>query len=294
MGEYVRSENIGTAWRDAFTRIVDAGGDQVNLMVDIVNPLEEDLGVRDALQLRLADLKISGRSAFAQVQSMHTVANTIFPVGLYRPGAPDAAERFIANVVRSERLRERTRGSRWGTYAGRLVAYPGRNGAPVNQLERILEVLRKDLDYKDRYEVPLWEPANDLPLAATSSSATLHGDSVSDNRARGGPCLAHISFTSFGGALSMTAVYRRHEYEQRAYGNFLGLARLLHFLAKESGRAVGNLLVVASHASTESPAAPDFAATLAGLEPRPATIELTARPLGVGTSDLDLPEPRKL
>ena len=53
--------------------------------------------------------------------------------------------------------------------------------------------------------------------------------------------------------MSMLALYRRHSYITHAYGNFLGLARLLYFFAHETGHDVGNLLVVTGHATVDAP-----------------------------------------
>lgn len=50
-----------------------------------------------------------------------------------------------------------------------------------------------------------------------------------DRRRRGGPFLAHVSLTSVDGSLHLAALHRRHHYLARAYGNFLGLARLRNF-----------------------------------------------------------------
>ena len=96
----------------------------------------------------------------------------------------------------------------------------------------------------------------------------------------------------------MTALYRHQTYMSRAYGNFLGLARLMHFLVNESVKElkVGELLIVASHAEIDS-GARDAAKTL--LESRlnasfddPVAIEWQSRPLGSSWSDLDLPDTR--
>jgi hypothetical protein len=109
----------------------------------------------------------------------------------------------------------------------------------------------------------------------------------------GGPCLAHVSLTSVDGYLHLTALYRRHYYLARAYGNFLGLARLLNFLAQESGRQVGQMLVVGTHAQIEpGPSvvvlnALADAATEAQGTVHP--IEVATRPLGASWRDLDLP-----
>lgn len=290
MAVFVQGSDIGSSWVAAYEQL-QRTGHAVNLAVAIEEPLREDIGVRRAIEAELVSCREqTDLSAFRRPQSMHTVANTIFPVGLYRPDRAGAAKRFFTNALRVERQRAKAKNRRWGTYIGRLVAYPSPNGSTTNQLATALDVLNRDLNYKDRYELPVATP-QDQP-GDVNGGALLHGDSATDPfRAQGGPCLAHMSFTSIDGRLSMTALYRAHAYEPRAYGNFLGLARLLRFLATESGREVGDLLVVASHAWAASPSRGHLLEAAQAASGDITDIETHARPLGVGVSDLDLRPP---
>lgn len=127
MGTYVVGNDIGSAWLAAFRALDERKGSIVNLAVDITSPTTEDLGVRGAIEHTLAGLRDT-RRGFANVQSMHTVANTVFPISLYRPGTDGAAARFIANALKGEQNRSHATRRQWGTYLGRLVAYPARDG----------------------------------------------------------------------------------------------------------------------------------------------------------------------
>lgn len=304
MGTYVTGTNIGSAWLAAFGALDAHKGSVVNLAVDITAPMTEDLGVRRAIEGALVDLRDTNRD-FAGVQSMHTVANTVFPIALYRPGKAGAADRFVSNVLKGEQNRRHSSHRRWGTYVGRLVAYPSRDGKATNQIAINLERLNgRDRHWSDLYEIPLVSPDGDhedpdweqeIPPTGTTVGAVLHGDTRVDPLRRGGPCLAHISLTLDAGAVSMLALYRRHSYVTRAYGNFLGLSRLLHFFAQESGHEVGNLLVVTGHATADITARVRSkllaAARAAAGDPSP--IETGARPLGMAWDDLDLPSRAK-
>ena len=104
MGTYVVGNDIGSAWLAAFRALDERKGSIVNLAVDITSPTTEDLGVRGAIEHTLAGLRDT-RRGFANVQSMHTVANTVFPISLYRPGTDGAAARFIANALKGEQNR---------------------------------------------------------------------------------------------------------------------------------------------------------------------------------------------
>lgn len=300
MGTYVTGTDIGSAWLAAFRALNDQKGSIVNLAVDITAPMTEDLGVRHAIEDALVDLRDSHRD-FAGVQSMHTVANTVFPISLYRPDTQGAASRFITNALKGEQNRRHATHRRWGTYLGRLVAYPARDGRATNQLAINLERLSgKDRQWSDLYEVPISSPDGDHddpdwedPGADSSatSGAVLHGDTRLDPLRRGGPCLAHISLTLDGGAVSMMALYRRHSYVTRAYGNFLGLSRLLYFMAHESGHDVGNLMVVTGHATVDAPGRANLLAAAEAAAGTSTPIETGARPLGATWSDLDLRAP---
>ena len=296
---YVVGTDIGSAWLAAFRALDAQKGSVVNLAVDITSPTTEDLGVRRAIEETLADLRDTHRVANAQ--SMHTVANTVFPISLYRPGSDGAAARFIANALKGEQNRGHAARRQWGTYLGRLVAYPARDGGTTNQLAVSLDRLSaKGKEWSDLYEMPITRPDGDhdepdweaLPpdLPATVG-AVLHGDTRLDARRRGGPCLAHISLTLEHGVVSMLALYRRHSYVTRAYGNFLGLARLLYFLAHESGHEIGNLMVVTGHATVDAPGRGELLAAAESAAGSPTPIEVGTRALGSTWSDLELRPP---
>jgi len=300
VGTYVTGTDIGSAWLAAFRALDAQKGSIVNLGVDIRVPMTEDAGVRGAIEEALVGLRDNHRG-FANVQSIHTVANTVFPISLYRPNTDDAASRFIANALKGEQNRRHAAHRQWGTYLGRLVAYPARDGGATNQLAITLDRLRgTDRQWSDLYEVPVMRPDGDhddpdWEDAGLESSATvgavLHGDTRLDARRRGGPCLAHISLTLEDGVVSMLALYRRHSYVTRAYGNFLGLSRLLYFLAHESGHDVGNLLVVTGHATVDAPGRSELLAAAEAAAGAATPIETGARPLGATWSDLHLRAP---
>lgn len=323
MSVHVQGSNIGEAWLASLEALSRNHWDIVNLTVTIENPAVEDLGIRRTLELELA------RRVRANVkpapQSVHTVANTIFPLSLYVAGREDAAQRFFEAAIAGQRSRHGT-SARWGTYIGRLLDYPGPKGR-ANQLKLLLAQLRAEgTQWKDRYELAVSIPAEDGPPdpddgwldtagaavsdwslsmgarpAPPSKGAERHAarsltdlrtisDPHSDHHARGGPCLAHISLTMIDERLHMTALYRRQSYVSRAYGNFLGLARLQHFLAAESAHQVGELMVVATHAEADGTGRRNLLGAASAARGESRAIEFQARELGASWRDLDLPQ----
>ena len=61
-----------------------------------------------------------------------------------------------------------------------------------------------------------------------------HGANGKQNGTRrmGGPCLSHLSFKLFDGAVHLTTLYRSHDYGYKVPGNLLGLASVLAELKK--------------------------------------------------------------
>jgi hypothetical protein len=270
----------------------------VNLTVTIEQPTLEDRGIRHELERAIAQLRDSGAPGFQRPQSVHTVANTLFPISLYRRGRTDA---FFRNAIAGQ-LGRGGKSTSWqpsGTYIGRLIRYPIADGkSTINQLEILLDRLRS-ASRKDYYELGLGGSATDdqAPGGNACEITGLDGGMPIylpgfDNQIRGGQCLSHISLTLIGNRLSLTALYRHQVYVTRAYGNYLGLARLLAFLAHESGRDIGEIMVVASHAdidATRTAAQSLLSSAVDASGTGIAQIEVESRPLGSTWRDLDLP-----
>jgi hypothetical protein len=93
------------------------------------------------------------------------------------------------------------------------------------------------------YEVGLAMPADEVAVPVLIAGK--------DRNTRGFPCLSHLSFSLLNGVVNLLAVYRSHDFISRAYGNYLGLGRVLQFVAHESGFPAGELTCVSSSATAE-------------------------------------------
>jgi hypothetical protein len=223
--------DCASAWREA-VRAVDArsGHSAYNVIIDVVDPTAN--ATRQEPRIAVVDDFLSGCG-----KSVETVANTIFPAGLYRRyGAPAFFEVFRDRILKKVR-----RNDRWsGYYFERMMQYPVHAGQPPNQLWSIVERIRDErVRALNKFELSLFDPVRDV-----------------DNSPYGGQCLSFLSFKivpSSRRKLILTAVYRNHFYVEKLLGNLVGLGRLMAFVARETDLEVGALTVVSTHAEIDQP-----------------------------------------
>ena len=220
-----------SAWREAM-RLVDAqpGHQAHNVIIDVRNPMA---------RAAMSDPGVAAVSKFLddhEKKPVETVANTIFPAGLYtRYGAPDFFDRFNKNVLPKVR-----RSGAWsGYYFERMTNLPQPGGEPINQLWEIVERLgNPNVRALNKFEISVFDPARDV-----------------NDSPYGGQCLSFASLKLSGKPdarrLSMTAFYRNHFYVEKLLGNLIGLGRLLAFMAKEGKVGLGELTVVSTHAEID-------------------------------------------
>lgn len=223
--------DCASAWREA-VRVVDArpGHDAYNVIIDVADPTAN--ATRQDPRIAVVDDFLSECD-----KSVETVANTIFPAGLYyRYGAP-----AFFDVFRDRVLGKVRRSDRWsGYYFERMMQYPVPAGEPPNQLWNIVERIRNDqVRALNKFELSLFDPLRDV-----------------DNSPYGGQCLSFLSFKIVPETprrLMLTAVYRNHFYVEKLLGNLVGLGRLMAFVARETGLEVDALTVVSTHAEIDQP-----------------------------------------
>lgn len=222
-----------TAWRAAVAAVDAARGHEAyNVVFAVADPLARaDLG----------DAAVATVDRFLQrqgVKLIETVANTIFPLGLYRRhGAPKFFDRFRDNVL--DRVAARSNWS--GYYFERMMQLPRPGQEPLNQIWDIVERLRDPaVKALNKFELSVFDPLRDVSKSPY-----------------GGQCLSFVSLKVMHGdngrELGMTALYRNHYYIEKLLGNIIGLGRLLDFIASEGGIARGPLTVVSTHATIDQP-----------------------------------------
>ena len=117
---------------------------------------------------------------------------------------------------------------------------PRADGQPINQIWGIVERLRNpNVRALNKFELLIFDPARDV-----------------NDSPYGGQCLSFASLKLIGKGddrrLGMTALYRNHYYIEKLLGNLIGLGRLLEFIAKEGGVALGPLTIVSTNATVDT------------------------------------------
>ncbi len=223
--------DCAAAWREAVRAVDLATGHQAyNVIIDVADPVANATHAHPGIAA--VDAFLSPRA-----KPVDTVANTIFPASLYlRHGAPAFFDVFSTRVLPKVR-----RGERWsGYYFERMIDYSVADGHPSNQLWDIVTRMKCDsVKALNKYELSLFDPVRDV-----------------DNSPYGGQCLSFLSFKVVPGAprkVILTAQYRNHYYVEKLLGNLIGLGRLMSFVARETGFAVGPLTVISTHATIDQP-----------------------------------------
>jgi hypothetical protein len=219
----VVADDFQRAWLDVVRKLMSAHWELNNVVVHIRNVTAMDQGFHGTME------------SFAKTQAIlgpKHVAYTIFPHRLY--DGKDAAGLFTAYNKRRgffDRIK-----TGWGTYFRRMTNYEGMNGT-VNQLGNIISAIRdREKLSKAAYTVVIQNPG---------------GETI---RPLGGPCLNYLAVQAESTpgnqpmTLGLLAVYRNHDFLERAYGNYWGLCNLIRFLAREVEGSPGPLTCVSSHA----------------------------------------------
>ena len=251
------SSTLSEAWSQALVHTASQPrGRCVNLVMTVEKPGAEDEAVRDVIDTALNA---------AGDPSVETVAGTIFPSALYSsPGfswSPDLDEpAVLALDAAALNLYElyagmlpkllKFPGNRCGTYFARMITWPGKKAGGTNQLDLRISRIRSEFARRKRTNNTL-----DIDIGADAlvpeSLAGVQIYAPTDQRMRGFPCLVHIDLTLLDGTLHCLAVYRHQYLITKAYGNLVGLSRLMHFLCEQTGAQCGELVVHATLADAE-------------------------------------------
>ena len=221
------AHNLSVAWVEALNQVRRLPKySAMHLVVRIADPASEVGEIR-----LLADQLLER----GRVQPIEAVRNTIFPAAYARRFPQPAA---LADYYRSQypTIKRVSKKNRRGTYFGRMVSYPLGDESFDQLTDRVekLTAQQAGSHKSSMYELNIWRPG-DLPTGT------------------GFPCMTFMSFHLDNGRLYLTAHYRNQFLVERAYGNYLGLAQLQCYIARAVGLEVAELMVVAGHATVDTP-----------------------------------------
>lgn len=161
-----------------------------------------------------------------EIKTPKIVASTIFPDGMYRL----VKSRQDLYYKYNKRLYPKAKYGRWGTYFNRMISYY-QNGDTINQLENIISKINaRKTDCKAAYTIYIQYPGSETTLKM------------------GAPCLNYLAVQIECQKLGILAVYRNHDFLEKAYGNYVGLCNLIKFISLETKFEIGSLTCVSSHA----------------------------------------------
>lgn len=256
----VVADNLSQAWLETTKDVSASGGNRFHTLTRIMDPLAEDRQIRNSYDGLLRTLGMP---------SAETVANTIFPSGLAAAGSSPA--KLVERYVQAYPALRRFGPNKKGTYFGRIVAYP----SPTGDRDQLTPLIRKLADelkspgpMSARYEVAIAgineqsELATDsaVPVEARPSDAGPDGTEVAvpifaphkDTSRRAFPCLSLLSFQLDTDRVHLLAQYRYEYLVEKGYGNYLGLARLLGYIAEAVDLAPGQLTVTAGRIKADA------------------------------------------
>jgi hypothetical protein len=255
----VEEADVTSAWAaacKALDRKANPERTAFHTLVRISTPTIDDSAFRAELeQVRFAAVPAGDKDSFVPIE---TVANTIFPQALATSSGRH--DRLVARYRDLYGRAKRFPGNQHDTYFGRLVAYPSPKGAePVDQIGWIINRLKQQMQLPGpmtaAYEADVAHPTLDGSTGTEPAAVDGHIHvGGKDTLIRGFPCLSNCSFQlEHGQVLHLAAYYRYHYMLERAYGNYLGLGRLLAYVADQAGVRPGTLTVMAGYAQLEGP-----------------------------------------
>lgn len=218
----VEEPGVSRAWARTMLHVLDGSGTEISPLVVSITGLDNgDVKEDDTLRANL-DARLAERGGFA----VETVAWTIFPQRLWRFVKEDRARffRLYPRVFAHAQAMNRV-ANRRGLYFERLTTQgPDSHGG--NQLEYIIDAfLKRSGVRRSMFQASVFDPRR---------------DHVRDAQLRF-PCLQHVSFVPVGARLVTNAFYATQQIFDKAYGNYLGLARLGAFMASQMNLTLDRL-----------------------------------------------------
>jgi hypothetical protein len=233
-GMSIYAENLSLGWAKVMLALTRTGVTHISPLTLTIRGFDENGVASEIPEVR------AGVDAFLVAQGKkdtENVAFTIFPQRYLELASGDRDaffELFIESFQRIQKFNPRN--NKRGSYFQRLVDLNG-DGKGPNQLQWMLEQYKHHPKARrtSKFQATTFDPVRDY-----TSTGQLEF-----------PCLQQISFVFEDSALHLNAFYATQQIARKAYGNYLGLARLGAFMAKEMGLRFEQLNVFVGRASMD-------------------------------------------
>lgn len=225
----VHADDLSTAWRDTLTMVADHPTGKMSHVITTIQDAQAEIPAIRAQADRLLQAR--------RRPSIETVANTIFPIQMATTST--SPDQLTARYRAAYPAIKRFHGNRSGTYFGRLVDHPDSRSRPGDQIARLITKLQSEI-------------TTGKPMGARYEIAVR---SANDNGRRGFPCMSSCSFQLDHDCLHLLAIYRYEYLVEKGYGNYLGLARLLAYVAGEAELLAGKLTIMCGLVQADAPRA---------------------------------------
>jgi len=212
MEHIIKDNTISGAWSQMFNIVMNNSGKELSpilITLHDINPEESEIG-------DLVSIKLNEIYRKKGLNNINTVANTIFPLSLYKLARYDRGSFFSNYLSLVPRMKAIDTRNKNGIYFERLIDFDGTRN--INQLEFIIrEFTGRAGVRRSLLQASVFDPRRDHTRQAQVSF----------------PCLQHVSFTYQGSKLYVNAFYATQQLFDKAYGNLLGLVRLGNFMGRE-------------------------------------------------------------
>lgn len=208
------ADNLSLGWAKVMLGLTRPGVTRITPLTLVIRGFDASGVAAEVPEIRTAV------DAFLEAQEKRdseNVAWTIFPQRYWEISGGDREAFFELFIESFERVQDfNPRNNKRGSYFQRLVDLNGEGKGP-NQLKWMLE----------EYEA---HPKSRRTSKFQATTFDPERDHKSDKFLEF-PCLQQVSFTFDDSALHLNAFYATQQIARKAYGNYLGLARLGAFMA---------------------------------------------------------------
>ena len=226
--------NLSLAWARAFDEVVNRPVRKCPPLIVNVSGFQGDLPPEDTtIRTALDKALLKNMCNTCDVSAM-----VIFPYKLWLCHQNLSCKEFCDVCTKRflPRLKALNPANRLGTYFERLMDYncTGNNTlSNVNQLAHVVDRLSGDKHFRvTGLQMTCFDPAKDH----------------TPQTRLGFPCLQHVGISYEGKAgLVVTGFYPAQHIFARAYGNYLGLAYLGHFLSANSGLELRRIICIVTN-----------------------------------------------